>query len=77
MSEARKIMVYEYTHCPFCGSTDITHTKETYNYKAGFWGLIFLNALGMFLFGFLCRKRTICHCHECGSLFSYYDEEVV
>lgn len=77
MSEARKVMAYEYVHCPFCGSTDITETKEGYNYKAGFWGLIFLNAFGLLLFGFLCRKRTICHCNECGSRFSYYDEEVV
>ena len=42
--------MYEELHCPFCGSTEISVNKETYNYKAGFWGLIFLNAIGMLLF---------------------------
>ena len=31
MSEARKVMVYEYVHCPFCGDTDITLSTETFN----------------------------------------------
>ena len=64
--------MYEELHCPFCGSTEISVSTETYNYKAGFWGLIFLNAIGMLLFGFLCRKRNECFCHHCGNEFSYY-----
>ena len=40
MSETRKIMVYEYVHCPFCGDTQITLTRESFNYKAGFWGAL-------------------------------------
>lgn len=77
MSEARKVMVYEYVHCPFCGETDITLETESFNYKAGFWGGFFLHWVGGLLFGLLCRKRTECHCHNCGSIFSYYDNEVV
>ncbi len=77
MSEARKIMVYEYPHCPFCGDTHITLTTESFNYKAGFWGGFFLHWVGGLLFGLLCRKRTECYCHNCGSIFSYYDNEVV
>lgn len=64
--------MYEELHCPFCGSTDIYTSTETYNYKAGFWGLIFLNIFGALLFGFLCRKRTECHCNECSNEFSFY-----
>ena len=75
MSEARKVMVYEYVHCPFCGDTDITLSTETFNFKAGFWGGFFMHAIGALIFGFLCRKRTECHCNNCGSRFSYYDEE--
>lgn len=77
MSGDKKVMVYEYIHCPFCGDGSITQSTESFNYKAGFWGGIFMNALGILLFGFLCRKRTECHCCNCGSSFSYYDEEVV
>lgn len=75
MSDTQRVMVYEYVHCPFCGETDITLTTETFNYKAGFWGGFFLHWLGGLLFGFLCRKRTECFCHNCGSRFSYYEEE--
>lgn len=70
------VLVYEDIHCPFCGDTHITLTTETFNFKAGFWGAVFLHGLGALLFGFLCRKRTECHCHNCGSWFSYYEEEV-
>ena len=28
-------------------------------------------------FGLFCRKRTICHCHNCGSTFSFYEKEVI
>lgn len=71
-----KVMVYEHIHCPFCGDTHITLTTESFNYKAGFWGAVFLHAFGALIFGFLCRKRTECHCHHCGSWLSYYEEEV-
>lgn len=64
--------MYEYIHCPFCGSTNIHCSKESFNHRAAFWGAIFLHLWGI-LFGFLCRKRTICHCHECGNEFSYYE----
>lgn len=75
MREARKVMVYEYVHCPFCGDTYITLKTESFNYKAGFWGAIFLNVFGILFFGFLCRKRTECYCHNCGSRFTYYENE--
>ena len=75
MKEARRVMVHEIVHCPFCGETEITLRKESFNYKAGFWGGFFLHLLGMLIFGLLCRKRTIAHCHNCGSEFSYYEEE--
>lgn len=58
------VMVYEYIHCPFCGDTHITLTKESFNYKAGFWGAVFMHAFGAIFFGLLCRKRTECHCHN-------------
>ena len=75
MKEIRKVQVYDYVHCPFCGEAEITLSEESFNYKAGFWGGIFLHLLGALLFGLLCRKRIICHCHNCGSKFSYYEEE--
>lgn len=64
--------MYEDLHCPFCGSTDIYDSREFFNYKAAFWGIIFLHAFGLF-FGFFCRKRTNCRCSECGGEFSFYD----
>ena len=64
--------MYEYLHCPFCGSTDLECCKENFNYKAAFWGALFLHIWGI-LFGVFCRKRTICNCNNCGNKFSYYD----
>ena len=66
----------EHIHCPFCGGTNLTLTTESFNYKAGFWGCIFLRIIGALLFGLLCRKRTECYCHNCGSRFSFYEKEV-
>lgn len=77
MGGTRIVQVYEELHCPFCGSTEIYCEEEDYNYKAGFWGGVFLNLIGALLCGFFCRKRTIAHCNYCGSNFSYYEEECV
>lgn len=77
MSEPRKVQVYEELHCPFCGSTEIIPSKENFNYKAGFWGVIFLHVFGLLIFGFGCRKRIECDCQYCGSRFSFYKNEVV
>jgi len=63
--------MYDELHCPFCGSTDIYDSQESYNYKAAFWGVVFLHAFGI-LFGWFCRKRTECHCNDCGNEFSFY-----
>ena len=63
---------YEHIHCPFCGSVEIEGEEETFNYKAGFWGILFLHFLGL-LFGFFCRKRVNCRCRNCGGEFSFYD----
>ena len=76
MSEARKVRIYEELHCPFCGSTYIDYKNESFNYKAAFWAVLFLHVWGL-LFGFFCRKRTECYCQDCGSQFSYYEEERV
>ena len=64
--------MYKEIHCPFCGSTDIYEYEEGFNYKAAFWGVLFMHFFGI-IFGLLCRKRTICYCEECGSEFSFYD----
>ena len=64
--------MYEDIHCPFCGSTDIFYYGESFNYKAAFWGGIFLHIIGALIFGFACRKRTECLCNECGEKFSFY-----
>lgn len=66
-------MNYENLQCPYCGGTHFYLTSESFNYKAAFWAGIFLNIIGILLFGFLCRKRTICHCKECGNEFSFYE----
>ena len=63
--------MYEVLHCPFCGSTDISEREESFNYKAAFWAALFIHIWGV-LFGFFCRKRTICTCNECGNEFSFY-----
>lgn len=60
--------MYELIHCPFCGSTEIAYWKEHFNYKAAFWGTLFLSIWGL-LFGFFCRKRTKCKCGDCGCEF--------
>lgn len=64
--------MYDELHCPFCGSTDIYDSVETFNYKAAFWGYFFLYIIGI-LFGFFCRKRIECHCNNCGGEFSFYE----
>lgn len=64
--------LYDELHCPYCGSTDIDTSTETFNYKAGFWGGFFLHFFGILLFGFLCRKRIKCYCNRCGGEFSFY-----
>ncbi len=64
--------MYHYIHCPFCGSENVRKEKESFNYKAAFWGTLFLSLWGI-LFGFFCRKRTECHCNECGNDFSFYE----
>ena len=63
--------LYDELHCPFCGSTDIIDWKEEFNYKAAFWGALFLPLWGI-LFGWFCRRRTMCHCNECDNEFSFY-----
>ena len=68
--------MYNELHCPFCGSTDICSWKEGFNHRAAFWGMFFMHLFGGIFFGLLCRKRTICECQDCGSRFSYYNEEV-
>lgn len=68
-------VTYDELHCPFCGSTDIQDYQESYNYKAAFWGIVFIHAIGIIL-GWLCRKRTICHCNQCGGEFSFYKEQI-
>lgn len=75
MEKPKLVMVYEDIHCPFCGSTDVSQTNESFNYKSGFWGLFFLSWIGALIFGFLCRTRIECICHECGGKFSFYDKE--
>lgn len=64
--------MYEELHCPFCGSTDIYDSEESFNYKAAFWGMFFMHFIGGVIFGLLCRKRKECHCNECGNDFSFY-----
>ncbi len=64
--------MYDELHCPFCGSTNIYDCRESFNYKAAFWGLFFFYIVGGLLFGLVCRKRIECHCNECGSDFSFY-----
>jgi hypothetical protein len=64
--------MYEEIHCPFCGGTNITCSKEGFNFKAAFWGALFLSLWGI-LFGVFCRKRTKCKCSDCGREFSYYE----
>ena len=64
--------MYELIHCPFCGSTDISERREDFNYKAAFWGVFFAHAAGA-LFGFFCRKRTICTCNDCYNEFEFYE----
>jgi len=66
------VEMYELIHCPFCGSTDIEERREGFNYKAAFWGLLFIHAFGI-LFGWFCRKRSICTCHECNNKFEYFE----
>lgn len=57
--------------CPFCGNPIINYRKESFNYKAAFWAALFLSLWGI-LFGFFCRKRTICYCKNCRNEFSFY-----
>lgn len=64
--------IYDEIHCPFCGSTKIYYRKEGFNYKAAFWGTLFLSLWGL-LFGIFCRKRMKCECMDCGGEFSYYE----
>lgn len=64
--------MYAEIHCPFCGSTDINSARESFNYKAAFWAVLFIHLWGV-LFGLLCRKRTMCHCVDCGNEFSFYE----
>ena len=66
------MMLYEYVHCPFCGSSDVENRREKFNYKAAFWAILFLPLWGL-LFGAFCRKRTICHCNNCDNEFSFYE----
>lgn len=74
MEEPREneYIIYEEVHCPFCGSTDIDGSSESFNFKAAFWGTLFLSIWGV-VFGWLCRKRTNCYCHRCGREFSFYE----
>ncbi len=76
MSDTQKVMVYEYVHCPFCGETDLMYATETFNYKAGFWGAIFLHWIGGLIFGFLGHKRIECLCNNCGGQFSFTEDEI-
>lgn len=61
-------------HCPFCGSINITFRREKFNYKAAFWAWLFIRIFGL-LFGFFCRKRTLCRCNDCDREFSFYEQE--
>ena len=63
--------MYEDLHCPFCGSTDISDRRESFNYEAAFWAALFIH-IWAFLFGFFCHKRTICRCNDCGNEFLIY-----
>lgn len=66
-------MYYDAIRCPFCGSKNLSYRSEDFNHRAAFWAFIFLHLLGAIIFGLLCRKRTICHCNDCGSEFSFYE----
>ena len=68
-----RVSMFEHIHCPFCGSVNISGDKESFNYKAAFWGTLFLSIWGL-LFGFFCRKRTVGHCDDCGGDFLIYNE---
>ena len=66
-------MFYNEIHCPFCGSTNLSGWRESFNHRAAFWAFFFLHFIGAIIFGLLCRKRTICHCNDCDSEFSFYE----
>lgn len=53
-------------HCPKCGSTNIKLYRKGYNYKVGFWGVIF-GARGAGYAGGFDANNTCCRCMNCGN----------
>ena len=51
--------LYDELHCPFCGSTDITDWKESFNHRAAFWGVFFFMSRVFCLAVFVAKGQCV------------------